>query len=152
VATWRSLRRLGAITLTPGAVILPYSETLLEQLEWIAEEIVQSNGDAYVLPVSELSEAEEEQVRRRMGEERHDEYSELREAAEVLARRVAKIDPRALEPLERFQVERELAALERRLASAVGRDHFASSDRPFAERAVEQAQSASRSLQRRSSR
>lgn len=151
VATWRSLRRLGAITLTPGAVILPYSEQLLEQLEWIAEEIVQSKGDAYVLPVTELCEAEEDQIRRRIGEERHDEYAELKQAADVLSRRVAKLDPTALEPLERFQVERELAALARRLAGAVGRDHFASSDRPSAERAIEQAQSANRSLQRRSS-
>jgi ChrB-like protein len=68
VATWRSLRRLGAISLTPGAVILPYSEQLLEQLEWIADEIVQRAGDAYVLPVTELAEAEEEDIRRRMRE------------------------------------------------------------------------------------
>jgi len=152
VATWRSLRRLGAITLTPGAVILPYSEQLLEQLEWIAEEIVQSKGDAYVLPVTELSEAEEEQIRRRVSEERRDEYTELRQAAEVVARRVAKLGAAAQEPLERFQVERELAALERRFASAVERDHFASSDRSSAEQAIAHAQSASRSLQRRSSR
>jgi hypothetical protein len=62
------LRRLGAISLTPGAVILPYSEQLLEQLEWIAEEIVQRDGNAYVLPVTELAEAEEEDIRRRMRE------------------------------------------------------------------------------------
>src|SRR6266516_2634358 len=54
VATWRNLQRLGAISLTPGAVIVPFSEDLLEQLEWIAEDIVQRDGDAYVLPVTEL--------------------------------------------------------------------------------------------------
>ena len=45
VATWRSLQRLGAVSLTPGAVILPFTEHLLEQLEWIAEDIVQRGGD-----------------------------------------------------------------------------------------------------------
>jgi hypothetical protein len=147
VATWRSLRRLGAVTLTPGAVIVPYTEQVLEQLEWIAEDIVQREGDAYVLPVTELSEPEEELIRRRMSTERHDEYRELREAAEVLAKRLAKVDPQAHEPLERFQFERELAALQRRFANAVGRDYFASSHRSQAKRAIEQARSAGASLQ-----
>lgn len=147
VATWRSLRRLGAITLTPGAVILPYNEPLLEQLEWIAEDIVQREGDAYVLPVTELPEAEEEQIRRRMSAERHQEYGELREAAEVLTRRLAKAELRAREPLERSQLGRELAALERRFASAAGRDHFASSERARAKAAIESAHLAGVSLQ-----
>ena len=146
VATWRSLRRLGAITLTPGAVILPYSEEFLEQLEWIAEDIVQREGDAYVLPVTELSEAEEEQIRRRMTNERHEEYSDLREAAEVLARRLARADPEALAPLERSHLGRELASLQRRFSVTVGRDHFASSGRSAAQRAIDRAHSASMSL------
>src|SRR5256885_14761482 len=66
VATWRSLQRLGAVSLTPGAVILPFTEHLLEQLEWIAEEIVQRGGDAYVLPVTELPESDEADIRRRV--------------------------------------------------------------------------------------
>jgi hypothetical protein len=135
------LRRIGAVTLTPGAVILPYSEQHMEQLEWIAEDIVQREGDAYVLPVTELPDAEEEQIRRRMDGDRHREYRELREAAESLARRVAKADPRTLEPLERFALGRELAALERRFANAVGRDHFVSTERSQARRAIEKAQS-----------
>jgi len=123
-------------------VIVPYSEQLLEQLEWIAEDIVQRGGDAYVLPVTELPEAEEEQIRRRISEERRDEFGELREAAEALAKRLSKVDPHALEPLERFQFDRELAALQRRFAKAVGRDHFASSQRLQAIHAIEQAATA----------
>jgi len=128
-------------------VILPYSEQLLEQLEWIAEDIVQREGDAYVLPVTELAEAEEDEIRRRIGNERHEEYLQLREAAAVLARRLAKADAaHALEPLERSQLGRELAALRRRFASTVERDHFESSDRSPTQRAIELADSASRSL------
>ena len=123
-------------------MIVPYSEQLLEQLEWIAEDIVQRSGDAYVLPVTELAEAEEELIRHRMSEERHDEFGELREAAEALAKRLAKVDPHALEPLERFQFERELAALQRRFTNAVGHDHFASSQRSHAIHAIELAASA----------
>ena len=122
VATWRSLQRLGAVTLTPGAVILPYSEHLLEQLEWIAEDIVNRGGDAFVLPVTELPEADEEQIRRRMREERQEEYRRIRDAAEKPA-----------------LTHRDLAALRRGLARIVDRDHFASSGRSSAERALKRA-------------
>lgn len=121
VATWRSLQRLGAVTLTPGAAILPYSEHLLEQLEWVAEDVVQRGGDAYVLPVTELPEADEEDIRRRMREERRDEYARIRIAA------------------GRVRDSRELAAVKRGLARAVERDHFASTGRTAAERAVRRA-------------
>lgn len=129
VATWRSLQRLGAVTLTPGAVVLPYSEQLLEQLEWIAEEIVERGGDAYVLPVTELREADEQEIRRRMREERNEEYGQLREAAENLLRR----------PPARPRYGRRVAVLERGLSRAVERDHFGSPGRAGAHRAIKLA-------------
>src|SRR5689334_4970395 len=138
VATWRSLQRLGAVGLTPGSAILPYSEHLLEQLEWIAEDIVQRNGDAYVLPVTELPEADEEAIRRRMKRAREVEYEELQEGAETLAGRMAGTDPMALEGSERLQLDRELAALDRGLARVAERDHFGSNRRGRAERAIRQ--------------
>ena len=125
VATWRSLQRLGAATLTPGAAIVPYSEHLLEQLEWIAEDIVQRGGDAYVLPVTEMREADEEAIRRRMRDDRRQEYSQLRGAAESLTR-----NPR------RTQRGRELTALERGLERAVERDYFTAGGRATARRAI----------------
>ena len=130
VAAWRSLQRLGAVTLTPGAAIVPYSEHLLEQLSWIAEDIVQRGGDAYVLPVTELSEAEEDEIRKRMLKDRADEYVRIREGAQALGRESS---------------ERELSALERGLARIVERDHFASAGRARAERALRVARRTRRS-------
>lgn len=127
VATWRSLQRLGAVSLTPGAAILPFTEDLLEQLEWIAEDITQRGGDAYVLPVTELPDADEEDIRKRIREERKAEFEELRESAHALAGRKS---PRGL------PYRRELAALERGLARAIERDHFSSAQRGQAERAI----------------
>lgn len=124
VAAWRSLQRLGAVTLTPGAAIVPYSEHLLEQLSWIAEEITERGGNAYVLPVTELPEADEEAISRRMRDDREDEYGRLREAARTLGRTSS---------------DRELAVLERTLARIVERDHFASTARAGAERAIKTA-------------
>jgi ChrB-like protein len=126
VATWRSLQRLGAVTLTPGAAVVPFTEDLLEQLEWIAEDIVQRGGEAYVLPVTDLREADEAEIRRRMRAERKAEFGELRDAADRLARSA----------LDRPRYERELATLERGLARAIERDHFMSAARGSAERAI----------------
>lgn len=109
--------------------MVPYSEHLLEQLEWIAEDIVQRGGDAYVLPVTELREADEEDIRRRMRAEISAEYGQLRQAADRLARG----------SLARPRFERELGVLQRGLARAVERDHFASAARAGAERAIRMA-------------
>jgi hypothetical protein len=126
VATWRSLQRLGAVSLTPGAAVIPYSEHLLEQLEWIAEDIVERGGDAYVLPVTDMREADEEEIRRRMRAERKEEYQRLREAAERLTHSGS----------DSIRLRRELAALERGLARAIERDYFASPGRSGAERSL----------------
>jgi hypothetical protein len=129
VATWRNLQRLGAVSLTPGAVVVPYSEHLLEQLEWIAEDIVQRGGDAYVLPVTELREADEQEILSRMRKKRNQEFQQLQQAAEDLAHR----------PRERGRFVRELAVLQRGLARAIERDHLGSTRRPAAERAIKLA-------------
>ena len=46
--------------------ILPYREDLQEQLDWLAQEIENLGGEAWVLPVTGLSESEERVVRERM--------------------------------------------------------------------------------------
>lgn len=129
VATWRSLQRLGAVSLTPGAAVVPFTEDLLEQLEWIAEDIVQRGGEAYVLPVTDMREADEAEIRRRIRAERKAEFGELRDAADRLAR--SELDP--------ARYGRELATLERGLARAIERDHLASGARTGAARAIRQA-------------
>lgn len=65
VTAWRRLRRLGAMPLTPGAAVVAYSEELHEQMDWIAEDITDWGGDAWVLPVGELPHADEVRIRRR---------------------------------------------------------------------------------------
>ena len=68
VTTWRNLQRLGAARLTPGAAVLPFREDLQEQLDWLAQDIEQQGGEAWVLPVTGLSESEERSVRERMAQ------------------------------------------------------------------------------------
>ena len=64
VTAWRRLKRLGAAPLTPGAAVVAYSEENHEQLDWIAEDITDWGGDAWVLPVGELPRQDEARIRR----------------------------------------------------------------------------------------
>ena len=84
VTAWRRLRRVGAVPLTPGAAIVSYSEDLHEQMDWIAEDITDWGGDAWVLPVGELPNADEARIRRR---------ANLRKGAQQGAKRLARASP-----------------------------------------------------------
>lgn len=64
VTAWRRLKRLGAVPLTPGAAVVPYSEEHHEQLDWIAEDITDWGGDAWVLPVGPLPRQDEARIQR----------------------------------------------------------------------------------------
>lgn len=124
VNTWRSLRRLGAAVLTPGAAILPYREELHEQLDWLAQEIEEQGGDAWVLPTTELSEREERRVVEAARRERESEYEELKEGARDFLRRAPEHPEPDGEFAVRLRTERELLALQRRFAKIRSRDYF----------------------------
>lgn len=60
VAVWRRLRKLGVVQLVDGLVALPADDRTIEQLEWIAERVVEGNGEAMVWiahPRSKLDDA-----------------------------------------------------------------------------------------------
>ena len=48
VALWRKLRRLGAAQVLDGLVALPADARTREQLEWLADEVVEASGEAWV--------------------------------------------------------------------------------------------------------
>ena len=124
VSLWRSLRRLGAAVLTPGAAILPFRDDLLEQLDWLAQSVEEQDGVGWVLPVTELSEREERKVREQMNADRQAEYEELRaDAFEFLRRAPEHPGPEADHAL-RLRTEKELLALQRRFRKIRDRDYF----------------------------
>src|SRR5215204_5986659 len=123
VTTWRNLRRIGAARLTPGAALLPYREDLQEQLDWLAQEIENLGGDAWVLTVTELSEADERRVRARMVADRDEEYRALAEDAEAFLTRRSTVPVPANDYLARLQVDKELLAFQRRFRKISVRDY-----------------------------
>ena len=124
VTTWRSLRKLGAAVLTPGAAILPYREDLHEQLDWSAQEVAEHGGDAWVLPVTELSEAEEATIRDQMRADCQAEYAGLREDAVAFLGRAPGHPGPEDDFAVRLRTEKELVALQRRFRKIRARDYF----------------------------
>jgi hypothetical protein len=121
VTTWRTLQRMGAALLTPGAAAVPYTEDLLEQTEWLAQRVVESGGEAWVLPVSDLRERDEAEIRARVRSAREHEYEALRVKA---AHRLS---------------HRGVLALEHGYRSVITRDHFRAAGRGRARRAIDKA-------------
>src|SRR5205807_5927958 len=137
VTTWRNLQRLGAARLTPGAAVLPFREDLQEQLDWLAQDIDQQGGEAWVLPVTGLSESEERLVRDRMAADRDAEYRALAEDALAFIARRSERPPPADAFAARLQVDKELLALQRRFRKIRARDYVATPARATAAQAID---------------
>ncbi len=137
VSVWRSVRRLGAVSLTPGAAILPFTEEAQEQFDWLGEEVHDHGGDAWVLPVVHLSEAEDRTVRDRMRADRQAEYDELRRDAQEFLKREARPPGRRGDYSVRLRTEKELLAFQRRFRKIRTRDFFAAPGRREAAAAVD---------------
>jgi hypothetical protein len=123
--------------LTPGAALLPWREDLIERLDWLAQEVDEQDGDAWVMRVSELSEAEQRRVVSDINSERSAEYAEIRtDAQEFLVRSRKHPGPRD-DYGSRRRTERELLALQRRFRKVRDRDHFGAPGRSEAAAAID---------------
>jgi hypothetical protein len=137
VTTWRNLRRIGAARLTPGAALLPYREDLQEQLDWLAQEIENLGGEAWVLPVTGLSESEERVVRERMVADRDEEYRALEDDAHAFLSRRSAQPVSADDFAARLQIDKELLALQRRFGKIRARDYVGAPGRAAAAQAID---------------
>src|SRR5436190_5024976 len=68
VTVWRKLRRLGAVQVLDGLVALPADARTREQLEWLADEVLDAGGEATVWLGRLVSAAQERALARRMAE------------------------------------------------------------------------------------
>src|SRR5204862_1736912 len=74
-ALWRKLRRLGAAQVLDGLAALPLDARNREQLEWLADEVVEAGGEATIW-VGELASARQgRELAGRMAEAIADDYS-----------------------------------------------------------------------------
>jgi hypothetical protein len=124
ITVWRKLRRLGVVQLVDGLVALPADARTTEQLEWIAEEILEAGGEVTVWTGRPGSGADERRLARRMATAIAEEYAAV----------AAEADGAASEsPSARRRVA---ARLERELHRIGRRDFFPPPERDEAHGAV----------------
>jgi hypothetical protein len=85
IAVWRKLRRLGVVQLVDGLVALPADARTKEQLEWIAEEVLEAGGEATVWVGQPGSMADERRLASRMAAAVAEEYRSVLADAEQAA-------------------------------------------------------------------
>lgn len=123
ITVWRKLRRLGVAQLVDGLVGLPADARTKEQLEWIAEEVLDAGGEATVWVGRPSSSSDERRLAGRM-------------AADVAAEYRAVIADAARVSESDIVDRRTLARLQRELQRIGRRDFFPPSERDEAHAAV----------------
>jgi polyhydroxyalkanoate synthesis regulator phasin len=125
-ALWRRLRRLGAAQVLDGLVALPLDARNREQLEWLADEVVEGGGEATIWVGELASAAQERELATRMAEAIAAEYQALIDDAE------------AARGERSGQRRRTLGRLRRELRRIRARDYFPPAERELAQRAVDE--------------
>jgi hypothetical protein len=125
ITVWRKLKRLGVAQLSDGMVALPADARTREQLEWIADEILQAGGDASIWLAQPATAGQERDLAGRMATARADEYTAITAEARVL--------PDDASPRERRRLADRLRAELRRIDR---RDYFPPPERDIAHAAV----------------
>lgn len=125
-ALWRKLRRLGAAQVLDGLAALPLDARNREQLEWLAEEVLEARGEATIWVAEIASAAQERELARRMSEAVAADYRAL--VADVVA--ASEQTP--------GQQRRTLGRLRRELHRIRARDYFPPPEREDAQQAVDE--------------
>jgi hypothetical protein len=125
-ALWRKLRRLGAVQLLDGLAALPLDARNREQLEWLADEVLESGGEATLWVGALSSAAQERELAARMAQTIAADYQAVIEGA---------VSALAESPGQR---RRTLGRLRRELRRIRARDYFPPPEREQAQRAVEE--------------
>jgi ChrB-like protein len=125
VAVWRKLERLGVARLGDGLVALPADARTREQLDWLAEEVLEAGGVATVWLATPASAAQEWAIAEAMRAARAAEYRAVSDQARAAAGGAA---------VERTRAARRLRGELRRIAR---RDFFPPAEREVARAAVD---------------
>jgi hypothetical protein len=125
IALWRALRRLGTAQVLDGLAALPADGRTREQLEWLADDVIDAGGQAEVWLGRPGSVAQERAIAARMQAAVSDEYSRV--AADA---RAALMMPSGQRPRTLGRLRRELRRIRRR-------DYFPAPEREQATAAVD---------------
>jgi hypothetical protein len=123
IAVWRRLKRLGVAQLLDGLVGLPLTAQNREQLEWVAESVVEAKGEATVWIGHVASRADEDRLIGPLRDRIADEYRVL----------IAQVETAELTGTD----QRATSRLQRELRRITDRDHFPPPEADEARRALD---------------
>jgi hypothetical protein len=126
IAVWRQLRKLGAAQVLDSLVALPLDARNRERFEWLADEIIEADGEASIWIGRLAGRAQERELAERMADAVAEQYMELTEAASA-----AREQP----PGER---KRTLSRLRRGLRAIRSRDYFPPPEREQGRQALDE--------------
>jgi hypothetical protein len=89
VALWRRLRRLGAVTPTGSAYVLPALDECVEAFQWLAQETQQAGGEVLVMRVTQFDGLPDARLVEQFNQARAEEYEALAGQIATLAQSVA---------------------------------------------------------------
>ena len=119
LAVWRRLKRLGVAQLQDGLVALPLDSRNREQLEWIADLVIEADGDASIWTAKPATAAQE------------------RELAEAMQAAIAKQYETVIEAAAGEAGRRTVSRLRRELRRIEQRDYFPPAEHERARAAIE---------------
>jgi len=125
ITLWRKLRRLGVVQIVDSLVALPADARTREQLDWLADEVIEAGGEATVWDGRPGCASDERRLAARMAEAIRAEYEQVIADAGAAAGQPAGVRRRTA-----MRLRRQLSRVERR-------DFFPPPDRERARRAVE---------------
>ncbi len=122
IAHWRALKKLGAAQVRDGVTALPLDSRTREQLEWLADAVLEAGGMAQVWIARLASVGDERRLVDQMRGQTAGEYRHFIAAVSTAARQRGG-DQR-----------RGVSALRRELRQIISRDYFRAAERAAAER------------------
>lgn len=144
LAVWRRLKRLGAVLLHDAIWVLPVDAKAREAFEWLAQEIEEQGGTAWVWEAASLAPEQDHHVVEQFRREADARYSEIGATARAIRdatlrgrRRGRRARPP--EPAMVTHALRQLRGLERALRLEHRRDYFRSQGRAAASAQVKAA-------------
>lgn len=137
LAAWRRLKRLGATLLHDAVWLLPSDAKTREAFEWLADEIEEQGGTAFVWEAASLGAQQDRTIVARFRAAADERYAAIAESAEALRRVGAR---RRAAPGPRLEhARRQVAGLERALRVESRRDYFRAPGRRGAVDAIQAA-------------
>jgi hypothetical protein len=124
IAVWRELRRLGVAQITDGVAALPLDARNRERLEWLADEVLEADGNAMVWLAEPTSASVERRLVEGLAAERAGEYRQV------------TVQANAAVSSDQAGRRRELRRLRRELRRIRQRDYFPPPERDLATAAV----------------